>query len=333
MVYKMTPIQNKHSYTQNGNRLTNLTLDPFCFMLNTFAMGDVIASVPVVKYMIENHYTQPDSYYVVAKNHFRPLFPFVPDENFRDFDKKDNFWNIPSGIAIGSINQKKQVGITRNTPKHMHLSVFASLMLADRILPMQQLNYVPLDVVDVDRFNVDFSKSVILVTSYRDVTRMWQPEYILTLAKWIKSVGYTPVFIGKTDMDLHVREGVIPKTSLPNDVSEYGVDLRNQTSIPELASIFRRAKAVCGLDSGPIHLAGTTSVPIVCGYTSVSPEHRIPIRIDGKTYPIAPEIECIGCESRWRSNFWNYENCYYGHANCCRAMTPDRFVSVLASIL
>jgi hypothetical protein len=303
-------------------------------MLNTFAMGDVIAAVPVIKYMVDNYYTAPDSYYVVAKKQFWPLLPFVPEANLKNFDVKVDNWGIPSGYPMGVINKKVEAGgLTRLTPKHLHLGQFASLMLADRLLSPEQLHYVPLKEVDVSHFGVDFSNSVILITSYRDVTRMWKPEYILEVATWLKEQGVTPVFIGKTDMDLLVREGVIPKTSLPNDVSSYGVDLRNNTSIAELASIFSKAKAVCGMDSGPIHLAGTTSVPIVCGFTSVSPEYRIPYRPHGKTYAIAPEIQCIGCESRWTSTFWNYENCFLKTIECCNQMTPDRFITVLKGLI
>lgn len=328
----MKPISSNVTYTSTGSRRITLTLDPYCFMFNSIAMGDVIAAVPTVKYMVENYYTDPASYFVVAKQHFRPLFPFVPETNFKDYDKKDNFWGMPS-ILLGLINKKKETGITRLTPKHMHLSQFASIMLADRILPDKDLNYVSLEPVDINHFNIDFTNTVVLVTSYRDKTRMWESSAILEIAEWLKSRGVTPVFIGKTDTEQDIRENIIPKTSLPQDVSAYGVDLRNKTTIPELASIFRQTKAVCGLDSGPIHLAGTTNVPIICGYTSVSPEHRIPIRKEGKTYPVTPDIECIGCESRWRSNFWNYENCYYGDAKCCQQMTSDKFINILSTII
>lgn len=328
----MQPIQNKDQITHNGNRLKTLTLDPFAFNLNSVAMGDVIAAVPVIKHMVENYYTTPESYRVIAKQYFRPLFPFVPDSNFVDFDNKASpNWGLPTEFIHGLLNKKREVGITRNTPKHMKLGVFASVVLADRVLPESELNYVPLDQVDVSHLG-DFSKSVVLVTTYRDVTRMWRPDYILIVAKWLQSRGYQPVFVGKTD-DKTGRESVVPKDSLPSDVSAYGLDLRNKTSIAELASVMGQSLAVCGLDSGPIHLAGTTDTPIVCGYTSVSPEHRIPIRRAGKTYAIAPEIECIGCESRWRSNTWNYENCYFGHVNCCAEMKPERFINVLDAIL
>lgn len=311
------------------------TLDSFCFMLNTFAMGDVVASAAVIKYMVDNHYTDPSSYLVVGKMSFRDLFQFIPDSNYLDFDKKDNFWGIPTNFAVGALNRKVEARLVRCTPKSMHLTDYASLVFADRIIPHDKLNYVSLDTnkEDISKFGVDFSKAVILVSSYRDETRSWRNDSILETANWIKRQGFIPVFIGKTDMDQHLSDAQKPKTALPNDLSEYGVDLRNKTSMLELVEMFKHCKAVCGVDSGPIHLAGTTNVPIICGYTSVAPEHRIPIRKEGKTYALTADIACIGCESRWRSNYWNFENCFHGHANCSKLLTSDRFISVLQQIL
>ena len=308
-------------------------LNGFCFMLNSLAMGDVIAAAPVVKYIVENYYTDPSTYKVVAKEMFRSLFWFIPDSNFRNFEDKTNDWDIPKTWSIGVLNQKKNTdGTTRNTPKAIHLGQFAAFKLVDKLLDKSLLNYVSLPTVDVSSYNVDFSKAVIIVSSYRDSSRMWKAEYILETAKWITSQGLIPVFIGKTDMNMDTH--LIPKTSLPADVSAYGTDLRNKTTIPELATILGLAKAVIGLDSGPIHLAGTTSVPIVCGYTSVSAEFRIPIRENGVTYPVvASHLACNHCESNWTSSFWNYEDCYLGTNDCCEHMSADRFIECLKQIL
>jgi hypothetical protein len=309
------------------------SLNPFCFMLNSLAMGDVIATVPVVKYMIENYYTDPSTYRVVAKEMFRSLFDFIPDSNFQNFEDKENNWNIPQGWAIGILNQtvEKGTGVTRITPKALLLGQFAAIKIVGRLLDREDLNYVPLPAVDISKFNTDFSKSVILVSSYRDITRMWKPEYMLEIAAWVKSVGLLPVFIGKTDMNLDTH--LIPKTSLPVDIDSYGLDLRNKTTIPELATILGQSLVVIGLDSGPIHLAGTTKVPIICGYTSVDPKYRIPIREEGITYPIVADIPCSHCESNWAGNFWNYEHCYFGTNECCNQMTADKFITTLKEII
>jgi hypothetical protein len=331
----MTPIRNKHSVTDQGECRINLTLDPLAIILNSVALGDVIAAAPVIKYMLDNHFTTPESHIIVAKKLFRDVLHFVDDSSFRDFDSTEHpFWGIPSNFPVAMLNTKSEAKFIRNTPKSVHLSQFAGIKFCDRIIPLEELNYVPLKPVDVSKFGVDFSKSVILVTTYRDDTRAWHAEHILGVAKWIKARGLTPVFIGKTDQNFQVRDKIIiAKTTLPDDISEYGVDLRNKTSIPELATIMGMSKAVCGVDSGPIHLAGTTETPILCGYTSVAPEYRMPTRKVGKTYAITANIECIGCESRWSASFWNYEKCYLGHINCCKLLTPDRYIKILENIV
>lgn len=318
----------RNIFTKNERGVT----DAICFMFNSFAMGDIIASVPVVKYMIDRYFPTHEHYCVVIKPEYRILLPFVPDKNILDYNKKENMWGIPETYAISALNQKKDGRITRVTPKHMHLSTYASIQLADRVLPYEDMQYVPLQEVDVSHFGVDFTKAVVLVTSYRDVTRMWHAEHVLGVASWLKENGFIPVFIGKTDMDQHIQENLRPKTSLPDDVSEYGVDLRNKTSLLELASIMKHSRAVCGVDSGPIHLAGTTHTPIICGYTSVSSENRIPLR-KGITIPIEPAISCIGCESAWHSSYWNFENCFYKHSDCCAQMTSDKFIDELKKLL
>jgi hypothetical protein len=304
-------------------------------MLNSLAMGDVIAAVPTVKYMIENYYAdEPDMYKVVAKEMFRPLFWFVPDSNFHAFEEPANNWGIPAGWVIGALNQKPQAGtgITRNTPKSMHLAQFAAFKLVDRALTQSHFNYVALPEVDISHFEQDFSNAVIMVSSYRDTTRLWKAEYMLELAEWIQEQGFLPVFIGKTDMNLDTH--LIPKTSLPQDLTGLGLDLRNKTSMLELATIIGKSRAIVGLDSGPIHLAGCTSTPIVCGYTTVAPEFRIPIRREGISYAVVPSVCCKHCESHWASHLHNYEECYFGaDPQCCNEMTADKFIRKLRVIL
>lgn len=330
----MTPI--KRLLKSETSKSLILTLDPFAFILNTIAMGDVVAAAPVIKYLLDNYYVTPESHMVIVKKQFYPFFEtFVNPTNIVDFDSTEKpFWGIPEKYPCGTLNKKTDARFTRNTPKQMHLSTYASLCFSDSLIPLEHLDYVPLKPVDISHFNVDFSKAVVLVTSYRDVTRMWYAQDILNLAIWIQNNGLIPVFIGKTDMDTHLeKKHLIPKSSLPDDVSGFGVDLRNKTTIPELASIMSQAVAVCGVDSGPIHIAGTTKTPIICGYPTVAAEHRIPTRKEGKTYAITPKIDCYNCESKWRTSYWNFEKCFFEHADCCKEFTADKYIKHLEEIL
>jgi ADP-heptose:LPS heptosyltransferase len=115
-------------------------------------------------------------------------------------------------------------------------------------------------------------------------------------------------------------------SSLPDDVSEYGIDLRNKTSLAQLASIMDKSFAVCGIDSGPIHLAATTETPVICGFTVVSPEYRVPFGKEKTFFPIDADVECSGCESKWAAAYHNFENCYFGEPTCISTFTADRFI-------
>ena len=306
------------------------SLDNIAFVFNTVAMGDVIAAVPAIKHMAE---TYPDlNYIVVVKKHFMTLFPFVPEFRFRDFDVKENMWDIPSNFALSLINQQKNGRITRITPKSIHLTDCGSLLLTGRLLTGRARDYVPLKEVNVDHFGIDFSNCAIIVATFRDETRKIEADVMYDVCKYLQLKGVTPVIIGKTeDLNEATRDDIKPKTDI---LAEEGIiDLRNKTSISELATIIGKSKMIIGADSGPIHLAGTTSTPIICVYTSVSPEHREPSRPYGSFYPITAKIDCIGCESKWHSSFWNFEKCFTETRDCVKMISLQDFIDPINSIL
>lgn len=306
------------------------SLDNIAFVFNTVAMGDVIAAVPAIKHMAK---TYPDlNYIVVVKKHFMPLFPFVPEFRFRDFDVKENMWGIPSNFALSLINQQKNGRITRVTPKSIHLTDCGSLLLTGRLLTGRARDYVPLKDVNVDHFSIDFSNCAIIVATFRDEARKIEANVMYDICKYLQSKGVTPVIIGKTeDLNEATRDDIKPKTDI---LSEEGIiDLRNKTSISELATIIGKSKMIIGADSGPIHLAGTTSTPIICVYTSVSPEHREPSRPNGSFHPITANIDCIGCESKWHSSFWNFEKCFTETRDCVKMISLQDFIDPINSIL
>ena len=298
--------------------------DPTCYYVNTRAVGDTIAAVPVVNYVIQNfHIPNKIPYRVQAPKSLRVFYDFVPDENFLDVDDK-----LEGRWATCQLNAPAHSSITRLTPMHVSLSHYSSLKFMDRILPLTECNYLPLQKVDVSKFNLDFTRAVIICSTYRDTIRYWPVEEMIKVAEYVKASGHLPIFIGKEDFSKDTKTQLTKE-----DAGRYGIDLRNQTSLLELATLMGMAKAVVGLDSGPIHLAGTTSVPIICGYTSVAPEYRIPVRRVGPTYVVAPDVSCKYCQSHWLLYYWDFGKCYLKHADCCKQMTADKFIGYLSRLL
>lgn len=306
-----------------------VTFDPVVYSVNSTAMGDVLAAVPVVKYAIDTYHSECD-YRVIASKHFREFFYFVPDSKFLVME--DDTWKFDKTYSVRRLNDVEVKGgnLCRLTPAKMTLSHYASIGLMGEILTRDAYCYLPLPEVDVSRFGVDFGKAVILIVSYRDINRSIPSEELLKIAEYVKIRGLTPIYVGRTEDGAWKDRAPVSPFTPPS----YGVDLRNQTSTMELASIMSKAVAVCGVDSGPVHLAGTTATPLIAGYTNVDWRYRVPPRRRGQTIVIEPDpMDCRYCSSRWAKDWYNFLNCYHGHNNCVKTLRAEKYINALVSIL
>jgi len=303
--------------------------DPVCYSVNSTAMGDCLAAVPIVKYATGKYHKECD-YRVIASKHFREFFHFVPDAKFLVME--DATWKFDKTYSVRRLNDVSEKGgnLCRLTPAKMSLSNYASIGLIGEVINPNFHSYVPLQEVDVSRFGVDFSKAVVLIVSYRDINRSIPAEELVKIAAYVKARGYIPVYVGRTENGAWKdRPPVSPFTPPP-----YGYDLRNDTSNAELATIMSKSVAVCGVDSGPVHLAGTTTTTIIAGYTNVDWHYRIPRRMAGRTIVIEPDasLSCRYCSSVWAKDFYNFLNCYYGHNNCVKSLTAEKYINALSSV-
>jgi len=300
--------------------------DPVCYSLNSISMGDVIAAAPVLKYAI-NHFHKNTDYKVLVRPYYYDIYKsFIPEDKLADQSQP---YTCVVPWQIRYLNTPRTTN-ARTTSMHMHLSTFASIQLLNRLIPEQELNYLPMTKVDVSHFNIDFSKAVLIIVTYRDDVRKISFETVAGIADWVKGKGLIPVYIGRVDTSEQWKDSPFKLSfdSLPD-----GIDLLNKTSILEMASIMSLSRAVVGLDSGPIHVAGTTDVPIVCGFTNVAPEHRYPIRDKGIFIPVVPDLPCSHCQSRWCLNYHDFGFCYFKHADCIKQMTADRFIKSLTHLI
>ena len=296
------------------------------YCLNSAAVGDLIASAPILKHAIENYHKTTD-YRVGIYPDFKDFFPFVPEDKFVEI--------LPRYEKEYSVRHLNMPGIGGNncklTPSRMKLTNYAAIGLMAKIPSDFELQYVPLVPTDVSRYNVDFSKSVVIITTYRDKQRTILPEELKKISEYVYSKGLTPVYVGK--------RGAISiwKSSLAMSDFEYpgfGVDLRDDTSFRELATIMSQSRCVIGMDGGPIHIAFTTQTPVICGFTTIQPDLRIPYRGTAPTIPIVPNILCNFCESDWNLNFWNFAECprKMEVAECVTKMTAGKFILAMEQL-
>ena len=216
-----------------------------------------------------------------------------------------------------------------------HITEHAFATMVGRNVEDKYKNYIKLDPIDVSHFNLP-EKYVVVTTAYTSKTRMWNKKSIDETCDYIISKGYTPVYLGKSFTLAHDDKGIIG--NMEADYSK-GISLLDQTSLFEAHGIIANAKAVVGLDNGLLHLACMSDVPVVYGFTSVLPEHRLPYRHNTKgwqCYPVeVKELRCYGCQSNM--NFadpkFSFVNCFYDDYQCIDMLTSDRFIKELEKIL
>lgn len=151
--------------------------------------------------------------------------------------------------------------------------------------------------------------------------------HINPLITYVKSLGLTPVFLGKRDL---LNTGKVNTTFADDTNYSEGIDLREQTGVKDAAAIMQHAACTVGLDGGLLHLAALMQDSrIVFGYNITSVAHRVPRRNHGKTFNLTlteQELPCIGCQSKWKQvPNTMFDDCFYAEGRLgYDASKPER---------
>jgi len=108
--------------------------------------------------------------------------------------------------------------------------------------------------------------------------RTWSQDNWNKLCEELIKWGYTVVAVGKDSSETGFFNVQKPVHEMGNNI----INLMNQTSISETWHLINDAAAVITMDSGILHLAGTTSTHIIELGSPINPEFRRPRRKEGK---------------------------------------------------
>jgi heptosyltransferase-2 len=90
------------------------------------------------------------------------------------------------------------------------------------------------------------------------------------------------------------------------------VNLCGRTSLTDVVDLAARCRAVVTNDSGPMHIAAASGVPVVAIYGSTTPDHTPPLTEHSFVHYL--RLECSPCFER---------TCPLGHYNCLRHIAPQ----------
>lgn len=246
-------------------------------LTNARALGDAICSTPTIKKLYESYERKINiisQYPEVFKNN-----PYV-DRNYlsnaMNIDYiKDNFIYHNSFHNIG---KKNEFGVEF---KHNNIDIrqFHAIMLGFMLSPYEmECYYKPDEFKPIDNLP---EKYVLIHPVQTWPSRTWSPENWMLLTKMLNEKGIHVVSIGKDSSEVGFFN--IDKPIFNFEI-ELGLNLMNKTDISQAYHLIQNSVAFVTMDSGLLHLAGTTEAEIIQLGSSIKPEFRIPYRHGSQQY-------------------------------------------------
>jgi ADP-heptose:LPS heptosyltransferase len=236
------------------------------------AIGDTLCATPTIK-KLYNSYNKKIS----IITHHPELFynnPYV-SEIFDPSKNKDELKNyeIFSSFDISY----KENGVC-NKHNAMDIRQFHAINLGFMLTKDEMtLDYVPSDVM-----LPDLPKKYVLIHPVQNwESRTWSAKNWQLLTQLLNEKNIHVISIGKDSSELggsNVNKPVF------NFNIKLGYNLMNQTSIDQTWHLINSSSCFVTMDSGLLHLAGTTNVEIIQLGSSINPEFRSPYRYGTQDY-------------------------------------------------
>lgn len=310
---------------REGTRFKDYTLN---VCSNFGGLGDMLARLPAVKYA-HDHYKQLHMT-VYWHDYFVELAQVLLPETARLRHKTltEMAW-ADEKIPLIDFAPRAVSSFA------MHLTEHAFIMLTNRIMEEDRhLWYLQAPRLPCPMPVAAPGKYLVITTGFTASARAWPAPEINKVIAWSASKGYTPVLIGTTARsDVGNGSGVQAVFDLDAIDHKACLNLIDRTSLVDALAIMQRGVAVVGVDNGLLHLASCTSTPVMWGFTSVLPKHRLPYLPNTHRHALVlPEVACAGCQSRAYFVSHDFRECLYGDYQCTKEMTGEKFVDGLVSL-
>jgi ADP-heptose:LPS heptosyltransferase len=136
--------------------------------------------------------------------------------------------------------------------------------------------------------------------------RTWSAINWMNLAQRLNDLGYNVISIGKDSSEtgfFNVQKPVF------NFEIEKGLNLMNKTSISDCWHLIDNSICFVTMDSGLLHLAGTTHAPIIHLGSSINPEFRAPYRTSSQDWKYhyvrgGCDLECAS-NMKYAMDYWD----------------------------
>ena len=242
--------------------------------INLPALGDTITAIPTINKISKAYNTKV----TVFSNH-PYLFKDHPsiEKSFGYDVSKEGYelFNIPF-IKEEIINDVKIKF------KHSHIDIrqFHALSLGFTLLPEE----METDLYIEEEWKTGFKDYVVIHPTNTWESRTWDKKKWQDLVYKLNAKNIPVIAIGKRSTEQGNRE-VYDKTVMDIDIP-YGINLMDnpESTIGKIRGLLNSAKALITMDSGILHVGGTTDVNIIQLGSSINPKLRAPYRKGSQDY-------------------------------------------------
>lgn len=144
--------------------------------------------------------------------------------------------------------------------------------------------------------------------------KLWSEDYFVTLVRLLEEQGFAIVWVGAGAMDQGIIERVMAR--LPESPA---LNLCNQLDFVELVAVYQQCCCFIGSDSGPMHLAASTGMPVLALFGPSVEAIWSPL---GENSHVLRGSKACGedCDA-WHCRF---------EYHCLSSLTPDQVLAAVA---
>lgn len=238
------------------------------------ALGDTLCSTPVIKKLSYSYNCQ-----VSVISHHPEIFKNLPyvKKSYEFNDEIYSFLKVECEMFPTFEVSYKENGIC-NKHNTMDIRQLHAMNLGFMLTKEEMnLDYLPNDVILPDLP----TKYVLIHPVQNWNSRTWPAKNWQMLTQLLNEKGIHVISIGKDSSELGGSNVDKPVFNFP---IKLGYNLMNQTSLDQTWHLINNSSCFVTMDSGLLHLAGTTDCEIIQLGSSINPEFRSPYRNGSQEY-------------------------------------------------
>jgi len=245
--------------------------------VNTPALGDTLAAIPTIR-KVSKAYETPITVFTqfpeLFQNHPCVKEAFPLNASKEGYNVLNTFSHI-AGRDHNLLGNKIQFKYS-----HIDIRQFHAISLGFSLLPKE----MEMDLYVEENWDINFKDYVVIHPTYTWSSRTWGQDKWQDLIYKLNKLNIPIVAIGKNSIE-QGNMATYDKKVMEIDIP-YGINLMNHPddNLLKVRNLFSKSKCVVTMDSGMLHLAGTTDAHIIQLGSSINPKLRAPYRKGTQDY-------------------------------------------------